>query len=355
MKKVFDIHAHYLFPIKIEKQVEILKKEMDVTGTEKICFLSIPNDVRDERYHLDYTQNVKALFLKHSFGQNGYAFAGLEHPLNSQEVSKEFLSENFYKQAVEYYENGFDGMKMLEGYPSVRKHDKIALDDEVYDKYYEFLELNQIPVIMHLANPQENWDIKKADKYAIEQGRVYDSSYPTKDQLEREMFGILKKHRRLKLGLAHFGFMSYDIKMAERFLSYENTFFDITPGGEQLINMSKSWDNWGQFFQKYQDRIVYGTDYYAFPDENEVEWEICFTRRPNLIRQLFETDQEYDYLDSHFKGVSLDETIIDKIYSQNALKILGCRKDINYSYLIEKALGTLSKNIKHVKYLDDDM
>ena len=72
---------------------------------------------------------------------------------------------------------------MLEGYPSMRKVMKRPLCDKVYDRYYSFLEENGIPVTMHVANPEENWDIKNADGYAIKMGRVYDNTYPTRLQL----------------------------------------------------------------------------------------------------------------------------------------------------------------------------
>ena len=200
---------------------------------------------------------------------------------------------------------------------------------------------------MHVADPEGSWAMETASEDAKALGRTYCDGFPSKRQLTDEVFGMLKKHPKLKLGLAHFGFMSYDINEAERFMSFENTFFDLTPGGEQLIKMSESWDEWLAFFKKHQDRIVYGTDFYAFPkDEN---WEIAFNRRPKFLRQFFETDGEYQYLDQTFKGVKIEKGLRDKLYRENFLKLLGKPKNIDKEYAkkeIEKLLNDLPKGNK---------
>ena len=132
--------------------------------------MSIPNDVTAEKeFYLDEMQNMHMLFLKHAFSPNVYAFSGLEHPLNVAEMDSEELSKEYLHQAEEYANVGYDGMKMFEGYPSMRKVMKRTLCDKVYDRYYSFLEENNIAVTMHVANPEGNWDIRK-DKMNILNG-----------------------------------------------------------------------------------------------------------------------------------------------------------------------------------------
>ena len=355
MKKVFDAHVHHLFEMPIEEAIRIFKLEFPVTGTEKQAFMSIPNDVSPKgEFYLDEMQNIRMLYLKYAFSPNAYAFSGLEHPLNVAEMDSEYLSKEYLRQAEEYASVGYDGMKMLEGYPSMRKVMKRPLCDKVYDRYYSFLEENGIPVTMHVANPEENWDIKNADGYAIKMGRVYDNTYPTRLQLLDEVDGIMKKHPKLRLALAHFGFMSYDIEQAQRWVEeYEHTMFDLTPGGEQLLNMLNNWDEWLKFFEKHQDRIIYGTDYYAFPQDEK--WEENFQRRPKFLREFFETDTEHDYCGIEFCGVKLDEKILQKIYWDNAMKWFGEPKKINVEYMQKKAEELLEKPNKRAKFANEDL
>ncbi len=346
MEKVYDIHIHYNFDIPMPEMVKIFKEEFKETGTEKFCFLSLPHHANGkDKLFVNENQNIKGLFLKHAFSPNAYAFAGLIHPQN--EISNKEHAELYYNQVVEYSKVGYDGIKMLEGHPSLRQAIGIALDDKVYDKFYSYLEQIQMPIIMHLADPEGSWNMATASEDAKALGRTYCDGFPSKQQLTDEVFGVLEKHPKLKLGLAHFGFMSYDINVAERFLSFENTFFDITPGGEQLIEMTKNWDKWLAFFIKNQDRIVYGTDYYAFPKVDETRWLKAVHLRPDFVRRFFETDGEYEYLGAAFKGVKLEKPLRDKIYRDNFMALLGEPKPIDKNYfkkeierlLIEKPQG----------------
>jgi len=346
MEKVYDVHVHYSFDVPMQEMVNIFAEEFNKTGTEKFCFLSLPHHANGkDKLFLSANQNVKGLFLKKFFSPNGYAFAGLVHP--QEKISDKERAEIYYNQAVEYKNAGFDGIKMLEGHPTLSRALGRALNDKVYDKFYDYLEESKTPIIMHVADPEGSWAMETASEDAKALGRTYCDGFPSKKQLTDEVFKVLEKHPKLKFGLAHFGFMSYDITEAERFLGFENTFFDLTPGGEQLINMSKDWDRWLMFFEKHQDRIVYGTDFYAFPkDEN---WEIAFNRRPKFVRQMLETNAEHKYIDQTFKGVKLDKKIRDKIYRENFVKLLGAPKKINQEYFvgeIERLLKDLPKGDK---------
>lgn len=355
MKKVFDAHVHHRFEMPIEEAVRIFKLEFPVTGTEKQAFMSLPNNVSPEgQFYLDEMQNMRMLFLKYAFSPNAYAFSGLEHPLNVAEMDSECLSKEYLRQAEEYASVGYDGMKMLEGYPSMRKAMKRTLCDKVYDRYYSFLEENQIPVTMHVANPETFWNVDSIDEYSKKMGRGCDETYPTKAQLQEEVDGIMKKHPKLRLALAHFGFMSYDIEQAKRWLDeYEHTMFDLTPGGEQLLNMQKNWSEWEKFFAEYQDRIIYGTDYYAFPQDEK--WEENFLRRPKFLREFFETDTEHDYGGRPFRGIKLDEDILQKIYWDNAMKWFGEPKKIDLSYMQKKSEELLEKPNKYAKFANEDL
>ncbi len=356
MEKVFDVHIHYTHELPLERMIEIFGKEFAETKTEKGCFLSIPQDYNSQRGAVDYaeTQNIKGLYLKRAFAPNFYAFAGLVHPQNH--TDEKAIAKDFLKQAETYFSVGYDGMKMLEGYPSLLKAWGVPLDSKIYDDYYAFMEANCYPIIMHIANPNENWDIAKADAYAIKAGRVYDNTYPTKDEITAQTFGIMKKFPKLNLILAHCGFFSMEKENAERFLGeYENTALDITPGGEQLLNMGREWDYWLSFIQRYQSRIFYGTDFYAFPDDDQERWKISFWRRPRLIREFFETDTEHDYAGTPFCGVKLDASLRKKIYWENAERLLGKPKKIDLNYMITEAHRLLTLPNKQAAYADVDL
>ena len=210
--------------------------------------------------------------------------------------------------------------------------------------------------MMHIANPEENWDINKVSEYALKVGRFCDETYPTKAQLHAEVDEIMRKHPKLKLILAHFGFLTYQIDEAKKWLdNYENTMLDMTPGGEQYFNMLKDWDQWHTFFQQYQTRMLYGTDLYAFTYGNEESWKKRVLSRPNFIRHFFETDTEHVYCGDSFRGIKLEESILDKIYGKNAEKAFGSPRAVDISYLIKKAESLLHAQERMGEYTEEDM
>ena len=144
MEKVYDLHIHYTFDIPLKDTIEIFREEFKVTNTEKYCFLSIPYKLHGESVSLEDMQNIKALCLKKAFSPNAYAFAGLEY-----DCEEHCLADSFLRQAKEYFSVGYDGIKMLEGYPSLLKARKISLDSKIYHKFYDFMEQNGYPIIMH--------------------------------------------------------------------------------------------------------------------------------------------------------------------------------------------------------------
>ena len=328
MKKVFDIHSHYLFDIPLDKTVEIFKQEFSEIGVCKNAFLSVPYEIRGGNYEFEELQNIKALYLKKAFSPNAYAFGALIHPNNVDYSNVNKIRADFLNQAKTFFNVGYDGIKMLEGYPTLMKYRKLRLDDEVFDDFYAFMQDSGYPIILHAGNPESSWNLSNATPEKIFLGRIYDNSYPTKQEITNQVFNVLNKFPKLKLILAHFGFLTYNINEAEKFLGdYKNTAFDITPGGENYFNMLKNWDLWHNFIKKYQNKIYYGTDFYAFPNEDENEWRTCFTRRPNFVRQFFETDTEHYYINDKFKGVLLEEDILEKIYRTGDIKASGkaCR------------------------------
>lgn len=354
MEKVFEAHIHHLYDIPLEKAIEILEKEFAETGVEGGCFLSVPHHEENGKVTCDHLQNLKMLYLKRAFGENFYAFAALVHPDDYSD--KAAVKKEFLRQVEEYFAVGFDGIKMLEGYPSLLKARGIPLDDEIYDDFYAFMERNGYPITIHLANPAESWDINKASPQLVQAGRVYDESYPTKDEISAQLFRVLEKFPKLHIAAAHFGFFMGEKENAERFLGeYENTTFDITPGGEQYFRMLEDWAYWKDFLVRYQDRIFYGTDFYAFSDANEAGWRTAFWRRPRFVRQFFETDTEHDYVGKPFRGVKIDEELRKKIYWENGRKRLGAPKPIDEGYMRREAERLLPIPNKKCACSDDDL
>lgn len=330
----------------MEKSVEVYRKIFTWTGVEKALFLGLP---QDSKGHTDHSQNVKTLFYKQYFG--GYGFYGLFHDtsLTDAETEKDFL-----RQAQEAFSAGFDGVKMLDGKPSMRRIYKRLLSDPVYDKFYSYMEECGLPITLHNADPASFWDIAKLSPYALEHGWYCGDGLP-KDELFEDVMQVMKKHPDLHLTLAHFGFTGDNIEQAERFLGgYGHTMFDTTPNHESYFDMCANWEVWHEFFKKYQDRIKYGADTYNFEAKDEEELKVLSTRRPYFQRRFFETADKYEFGGQAFYGVKIEEDILDKIYMQNAEQEYGAPRKIDGEYVI-KTLENLEKKYHENDFISADL
>lgn len=350
-EKVFDGHVHTLMRVPVRESIEIYKQEFEELGVEKALFASCPLHEHGD-VEMDKLQNIKCLYYKAMFSPNAYAFCALEHDFD---MPYEQHAEYFLKQAKELLANGYDGFKLLEAMPKHLKKIGYGLADPVYEPFWAYLEQQQTPILIHNAHPKRFWNREKVGDYWIKRGCFYGdgTGFPAFYQIMEDLFTVLDRHPTLKITLAHFGFMSEDYDLAERFMSYPNTKFDVTPGGEQIINMIMKDDSktWIDFIVKYSNRIKYGTDLYNFERTTDKEWKRAFHARPDFIRQVFETDTEHNYAGDKFVGIKLDKKYRDKIYRENLEKELGQPKPINFDWAINK-IKELRKEFFNTETLD---
>jgi predicted TIM-barrel fold metal-dependent hydrolase len=336
--RVVDSHVHlYKSHTEIEGLIEIL----DQSGYAAINLACIPSGLI--HYH---DVNGASLLCKALNPGRVFMFAGLDYSAGGAKEG----SVDFSEQAKLMLELGADGFKMLEGKTTTRKASGIPLDSPMYDSFYGLLEKQNVPLLLHVADPEEFWDAEKAPAWAKEHGWFYgDGTFPSKEQLYTEAENVLKKFPGLKVTFAHFFFMSADSKRAARFLdTYPNVCFDLAPGSEMFTNFGQKPDEWRIFFNRYQDRILYGTD-------NSMEsWDektplVNSLDRWVRMRRFLETDQGFDT----GKGLRLGPSVVRKIYSMNFERVTGRRPkrvDLERSIMhcLKRADMALASNRKEI-------
>ena len=337
--KVFDGHVHPgRFKVPVREAVDLFKRQFDRFDVEKVAFLSlplIPVPGKAEWDKTDLLDNIRATYYKAVFSPNGYAYAALEYKDLDLTDRKE-LAQDLLRQVKLYKEVGYDGMKMLEGHPNHRKLLGYPLYDEVFDEYFDYCEKEEFPIVMHLANPAFMWEADQVGDYWKSCGCLFDETILPFDEFHNEILKRMEKNPKLKLSLAHWGFLTYNKEKAERFMSFENTMLDVTPGGESFFETYKDIPYWTAFIERYADRITYGTDGYTFEYGTEENWVKATGHRPNFLRNFFLTNEEFDYIGSTCQGLGIRKDVCEKIFYNNLLKLLGSPKEINYDYFIEK-------------------
>ena len=261
------------------------------------------------------TENLSALYWKtHYDRMQVYAFGGL-HQFDC------FGEIPYEKQAENLLAAGVDGMKFLDMKPDFRKRLGKGLNHPSYDKMFSLLEERQIPVLIHSGDPETFWDPDQVTDYHKKVGWFYgDGTFLKSEEIYAEVFAMLDKHPALQVTLAHFFFLSNKPEEAVRVMeTYPNVRFDLTPGGEMYLGFSKDIDFWHDFFVKYQDRILFGTD-------SNANKAINASLNAFVRQALIHDRSEYTgncYGPMTIRGLDLPEDVVEKITYGNFAAFAG--------------------------------
>jgi hypothetical protein len=136
---------------------------------------------------------------------------------------------------------------------------------------------------------------------------------------------------------AHFYFLSADLQRAGDFLdAHPHVCFDLTPGVEMYLNFANNHHAARDFFIRYADRLVYGTDIGASVvqrDPSEGLDRAESLGRAWVVRRFLESDGPFAApegvghwlgMDARgFHGIALPPDVLEKIYHANFERIFG--------------------------------
>lgn len=307
---IIDSHVHFIHP---ELMDEVLAL-MDECGHQRANLVCIPNPDTT-------THNPAARYFKQHHPQRIFLSGALEYaPVLAD---REHASEILANQVRSLKSQGFNGLKLIEGKPEVRRLLPIPLDGPVYAGMWAVLEEEQFPIVFHVADPDEFWDADLCPVWARQSGWDYsDGSYPTKEDLYSEVDHILERHPTLKITFAHFYFLSRELERASRFLdAHPSVCFDLTPNPGMYSDFSRNPAEAREFFLRYADRILYGTDMDTRVLKRGPEGSAFMRSLVLLIRSMLETNGAFTLNGELFHGLGLPRAALEMIYHGNFKRV----------------------------------
>ena len=240
---------------------------------------------------------------------------------------------------------GVHGVKIIDGKPTFylrMREQGLSWHDGFFDDFFSAIEERGLPILWHVADPEEFWDPEKVPTWAVERGWAYtDGGFPSKENIYQEVEGVLTRHPDLKIIFPHFYFLSADLSRAARFLQdHPGVCLDLTPGIEMYHNFTATYDDSRRFFLEFQDRIIFGTDsmdgYYRDIETGKVRIE--------LVRRWMETDDEFPAPDrqSLIHGVALPRSVLHKIYQRNFRSLLLANRSWSTDLAVEETVRLLA-------------
>ncbi|MEZ2339333.1 amidohydrolase family protein [Mucilaginibacter sp. RCC_168] len=250
-----------------------------------------------------------------------FEMKGWQHPNWFKEVS------NGLKRSIE---QGAVGVKIWKniGMEILKPDDKsfLMIDDPFFDPLFLFLSENKIPVLTHLGEPRNCW--LPLEEMTSERNKAYYTKnpefhaylHPEIPSYERQIAArdyLMVKYPELTLVGAHLGSLEWSYEeLAKRFDQYSNFYVDLSSRlGHLQMQSVKDYDGVRDFFIKYADRIMYGTDAYNNPEKLISslinDWKYFTTNKYG----------ESTEVKGAFKGIDLPENILYQLYYANAKRI----------------------------------
>lgn len=242
-------------------------------------------------------------------------------------------SDNWYQKTLTHIkqsiEKGAVGIKIWKniGMEIIKSSDQsyLMIDDLFFDPLFKFLSENKIPLLAHLGEPKNCWlpleemtSIRNRMYYSIhpEFHAYLHPEIPNYDLQIQARDAVLAKFPDLTFVGAHLGSLEWSYEeLSKRFDKYPNFKVDLSSRlGHLQIQSENKYDEVRDFFIKYADRIIYGTDAYNDPEKLTSslvnDWMFLSTNE----------DCESTEVSDTFKGIQLPEEYLYKIYYGNAMK-----------------------------------
>ena len=208
----------------------------------------------------------------------------------------------------------------------------LMVDDPIFDPVFDYLAAADRTLLMHIAEPLACWQpLDPAGPHYNyyrnnPQWHMYNRpDMPSHAELIAARDHVLEKHPNLRIVGAHLASLEYDVdEVAARLDRYPNFAVDMSARLGDLARQPT--DKVRRFFEKYQDRILFGTDVVmrARPstlspgDRTAAIDALQETYRTHFA--YFETTGQVNVRGYTTTGLGLPAGVLDKFYRGNALR-----------------------------------
>lgn len=216
----------------------------------------------------------------------------------------------------------------------------IFIDDAGFNPVFSHLAETDVPLIAHQGEPYNCW--LPLEQMTTRNDRLYFSAHPEYHMyLQPEMPGyedlmarrnaMVARNPDLSFVGAHMGSLEWSVDAAAAFLdAHPNAVIELAARMAQIQHQSvRDHQKVRDFFIRYQDRILYGTDLTLNPgDDGQTFRQSAHDVWTRDWTYLATGDtQRVDDIDADVAGLALPRPVIDKIYYANARRVFFSRPD----------------------------
>ena len=209
----------------------------------------------------------------------------------------------------------------------------VKVDDKRFDPMWEACGALNMPVAIHVSDPEAFFlPIDRFNERFEELNNHPDWSFHGKDfpsnaEILEARNHVLERHPRTQFIVLHVGNDAENLPYVSECMDrFPNMSVEI---GARIGELGRQPRMSRKFFEKYQDRILFGTD--AVPNGTDTPQQVFTDKLYEIYYRFLETEDEYfDYAPAkvppqgrwRIYGLGLPDEILKKVYYENAARLL---------------------------------
>ncbi len=201
----------------------------------------------------------------------------------------------------------------------------VAVDDRRFDPMWEVCGALRIPVAIHTSDPEafflpvDRFNERYDELRVHPRWSCYGKDFPSNESLQKARCRVMARHPSTQFVCLHVADAENLDYVSHCMDAYPNMHVDIAA---RIAELGRQPRKARAFFDRYQDRILFGTDSVGVPDKLFYEPHFRF----------LETEDEYfPYSEDgsmpqgrwNIYGLGLPDPILRKVYYENAARLLG--------------------------------
>ncbi len=324
-----DIHAHYRY------DRPFLIPQLDGMNMKCLLVDVVRTDRGRQKRSWQPYLKMKVAHPHHFYLCSGFNAQGIDEPGYAEKIISGLKKE---------ISEGAQMVKVWKNFGMVHKDEQgnyIQIDDERLQPIWDFLTAQKIPVLAHIGEPLQAWtpldSLNPHHSYFKNNPQYHAYLHPEIPRYETIIDARdnwLTKNPDLVVVAAHMGSMSHDVgEVAKRLDKFPN--LSVEPGARFGDIARQDPAKVYEFFIKYQDRILYGSDL-SISEPAENQSEEALQRNQDFVTTILamhwkflseEGDMIYDSpmvpIKIPTRGLALPRQVLKKVYFENAAKILA--------------------------------
>jgi predicted TIM-barrel fold metal-dependent hydrolase len=334
---LIDIHTHISVSTKSEAGVELAAERQYLGTPEELLQVMERKNIR-AMVNLTggYGKGVTEAVAKYDRAYPGKFYTFTEP---SYERFKEHDYPKLQAQAIEQaHRDGARGLKILKTLglylrENITSGTLVKIDDARFDPMWDACAQLNIPVAIHVSDPiafftpTDRFNERYEELNNHPDWSFYGGDFPSNQELLAARNRVMARHPRTQFVVLHVGNFAEDLQnVSDNLDRHPNMFVDIAARIGELGRQPRTAR---KFFDKYQDRILFGTD--ATPHGDDYPQQVFNDKLYEIYFRFLETDDEYfDYAPAKVPpqgrwkiyGINLPESILSKVYYENAARVL---------------------------------